>query len=658
VTEQAADTADHPLRSAENVPAMNRGRRVDANSSRWHEITPSSFAHEQAALRYVRDLLPDRTPYQAWSNFYFISDQGHVREVDLLVAAPTGLFLIEIKNFRGRLSNDGALWTLSNGSRRTFDNPLPLADLKAKELKTLLGRAASKDRGIKIPFLRGCIFLAEPQMQCDLEEGQRAHLYVPDDARSAGTLRRLGADLLLAPVKHAPPQPDFLRALPRLLQKVGIHRTRRSVTVGPWQIEPRPFDTGPTWQDHRATREDLPGAYRRIRVYLYERQSDAEARESVRHAAHREFLAAQGIEHPGLLVPRDLLEHEMGPALVIEQHPDAVRLDHYMAGAGAQLDLPSRVGLVRQLAEAVGYAHDRRLVHRALSARAVIVEPGPGGWDDPRLRVGEWQSAARGLSSTSTTHRVAPTTHAGRHVEAAAAAYLAPEFTQDADGTVAIDVFGLGATAYLILTGKPPADGRSDLAERLATSDGLHPVEADESIPAEIDELVFEATRPRVAERIPDVQFFLEMLGSPGSTPEPDQVAAVDPWDAQPGTELPDGYAVERPLARSSSNVTATSQYSRSGARRRRRSASATRRWSSKGCDTIIWSCSSAVSSRWARGTQSRSTTRASRPWAGSCATRVLSSPTSCNASATSSSTPSGISKPGRPSTETSSRTI
>ncbi len=33
----------------------------------------------------------------------------------------------------------------------------------------------------------------------------------------------------------------------------------RSVTVGPWEIEPRPYDSGPTWQDHHAKRQDLPG---------------------------------------------------------------------------------------------------------------------------------------------------------------------------------------------------------------------------------------------------------------------------------------------------------------------------------------------------------------------------------------------------------------
>jgi len=56
---------------------------VDANSSRWHEVTPSSFDHEQAALRYVRDLLRGHHSYPAWSNFTFVSDHGHIREVDL-----------------------------------------------------------------------------------------------------------------------------------------------------------------------------------------------------------------------------------------------------------------------------------------------------------------------------------------------------------------------------------------------------------------------------------------------------------------------------------------------------------------------------------------------------------------------------------------------
>lgn len=513
---------------------------MDVDSSRWHEVTPSSFAHERAALEYVRQLLPDRHPYQAWSNFTFMSEHGHIREVDLLVAAPTGLFLIEIKNFRGRLRNDGATWVLSGARTRMFDSPLPLADQKAKELKSLLGRAAARERGIRMPFIRGCVFLAEPQLVCEIDADKAHHLYGPD----AGRLPGIGRDLLLAPITHAPPQPEFLRALPRLLEKVGIHRTRRSVAVGPWQIDPRPYDSGPTWQDHHATREDMAGEHRRIRIYLYERQSDPEARESVRHAAEREFRAARGIEHPGLLVPLDLLDHEMGPALVIDQSADAVRLDHFMATDGAALGLPERLDLIRQLAEAVGYAHDRRLVHRALSPRAIIVEQRAEG---VRLQVGEWQAAARGLSSADTAHRVVPSTHAGQHVEAAAAAYLAPEFAGGVDGTVAIDVFGLGATAYLMVTGRAPAAGRPELIERLAAEGGLHPSVVAEEIPADVDALIALATAPRVADRLPDVDAFLEELDRLITSTVPDEEPA-DPWDAQAGAVLPDGYVVRRVL--------------------------------------------------------------------------------------------------------------
>jgi hypothetical protein len=38
--------------------------------------------------------LPDAESYRAWSNCTFTADTGHVYEVDLLVAARSGLFLI------------------------------------------------------------------------------------------------------------------------------------------------------------------------------------------------------------------------------------------------------------------------------------------------------------------------------------------------------------------------------------------------------------------------------------------------------------------------------------------------------------------------------------------------------------------------------------
>jgi hypothetical protein len=105
---------------------------------RWTTITPSQYQHEREALEHVRTALPGAEPYRAWSNFTFTANTGHVREIDLFVAAPSGLFLIEIKSLHGRLSASGANWVQTTGrNTRYFDNPLHLADSKAKQLKSI-----------------------------------------------------------------------------------------------------------------------------------------------------------------------------------------------------------------------------------------------------------------------------------------------------------------------------------------------------------------------------------------------------------------------------------------------------------------------------------------------------------------------------------------
>mgnify|MGYP001492521847 CR=1 FL=1 len=103
---------------------------------RWVEVAPSQFPHEAAGLKIIRDLLPDRAPYRAWSNFEFRDDRGTWSEVDLLVLARDGLHLLELKYYSGRLRGTDQLW-LRDG-RRAEDSPLLLANRKAKRLRSKL----------------------------------------------------------------------------------------------------------------------------------------------------------------------------------------------------------------------------------------------------------------------------------------------------------------------------------------------------------------------------------------------------------------------------------------------------------------------------------------------------------------------------------------
>ncbi|MEV0754541.1 BREX system serine/threonine kinase PglW [Streptosporangium sp. NPDC050280] len=507
---------------------------------RWTTITPSQYQHEREALEHVRSGLPDAEPYRAWSNFTFTANTGHVREVDLFVAAPAGLFLIEIKSLHGRLGASGANWVQTAGGRtRYFDNPLHLADSKAKQLKSLLQQAAG--HRVRIPYIHAAVFLSVPSLEVELPDQHLTGVYGPENGR----LPKILSDLLTAAPRDQRRRitPEISRPLGGWLHKVGIAKSRSHLQVGAWELEPRPFDAGPTWEDHLATHRDIDAEKRRIRIYLVERNADEDMRASMGRAARREVLALHGISHPGIVRVDTLEQHEMGPALIFRHDPRAMRLDHYIGEYGPRLDLLTRLNLIRQLVEAVSYAHGRHLHHRALSARSVLVTPGRAprdareqGWLNPQLQISDWQTATRGEGTDGSTPGMSSSSHVGQHMEASAQAYLAPELNTPSPDPVALDVFGLGTLSYLLLTGLPPSDRRADLLARLSKENGLRPSTVADSVTGFMDELVQAATAPVPVQRLTSVAEFLEMLEvveDEATAPE-----SVHPADEQPGDDL------------------------------------------------------------------------------------------------------------------------
>jgi hypothetical protein len=75
-------------------------------ASNWYEITASQFAWEREALDYVRGRFPKHAPYQAWSNFEFLDNNGRLYDVDLMLCGPKGVFVVEIKSWAGKVSGD------------------------------------------------------------------------------------------------------------------------------------------------------------------------------------------------------------------------------------------------------------------------------------------------------------------------------------------------------------------------------------------------------------------------------------------------------------------------------------------------------------------------------------------------------------------------
>src|SRR4051794_12617472 len=137
-------------------------------SPRWKIITTSKFEWERRALDFIRTALPDHDPYRAWSNFEFQADDGAIYEVDLLVLTKQGFWLVECKAWGGRIAGDSGSWTRTEGGRaRSEDNPVLLANRKAKALSSLLKAQAAVAK-VKLPWLDALAFLSADDVQCDL----------------------------------------------------------------------------------------------------------------------------------------------------------------------------------------------------------------------------------------------------------------------------------------------------------------------------------------------------------------------------------------------------------------------------------------------------------------------------------------------------------
>ncbi|MBV8053901.1 MAG: NERD domain-containing protein, partial [Deltaproteobacteria bacterium] len=439
------------------------------SDTRWKIITESEFAWERNALEFLRKHLPDRAPYRAWTNFEFIADNGKVYEVDALILAPRGIFLVEIKSDLGALEGDAHTWTWTtpDGRRYSKDNPLLLANRKAKQLASLLRQQKSKPRIHITPI----IYCSANGLNLKLSESGAHNVYISASG-PRGIIEFLTGepDLTMGPDTIGDHR--NLIAIEKALDTAGIRRSNRARRVGQYELKEL-LAEGATWQDWLARNPDFEKVERRIRLYPYRLAASKAAQEKLRRAVKREFDLLAGIEHPGILKPHDPVESDQGPALTFDYDPTAMRLDHYLERNHSNLPVETRLHLMRRIAETIAYAHSRNVVHRALSPLSVLViRPDQA---KPEVKIFDWQAGFRRSAEDPEAFDVPPTSHVEEMVDSAASAYMAPEsFSYPDQLSETADIFSLGAIAYHIFSGQRPAEHQLQLHSRLLdTRQGL-----------------------------------------------------------------------------------------------------------------------------------------------------------------------------------------
>lgn len=528
-------------------------------NQRWHQLGDPASDAEAAALSTLRELLPDSPLTHVWANVTFRDRDGRASEIDVILLHHNGLHILELKGWHGAIAGDQQYWRITSpgGQRREERDPFLATDGKAKRFASELKAAAQAAHGgqkLVLPFVQAATIMHGEGSTVNLTEAADATTFALDGYHVAG-VRSIRELLDEQPRVHRNViDRQRAKALVALISGMGLQARPKVRMVGQYEVERAdPLGEGPGWVDVRAGHPVMAGEFRRIRLYDVPPKATPAERKEIERAAHREYVLTTKLEHPGVTRALEIFALESGPALVFPDDAGAPALADYLARA--TLDADARLSLVRQIGEVLDYAHKHGVQHRALIPSAVHVQLGDGA---PRVAIRDWQAGRRDLPESGAR---ATTLFTGASEVAALVSrdswlYLAPESHMSKPAGVPLDVYGLGALAYLILTDLPPAPTVAALQARLRQG-GLDPASDRDGLPPELCGLVRRATSPDVVERTPSVAAFLEQLTAAQAPPEEpvEREAAADPRTAETGSVIADRWIVEARLGSGSSGV-------------------------------------------------------------------------------------------------------
>lgn len=201
-----------------------------------------------------------------------------------------------------------------------------------------------------------------------------------------------------------------------------------------------------------------------------------------------------GLDHPGIVKVIDIFE-ENNTSYIVMNYVPGVTLQHIVQQNG-KLPYEVAVNYIAQLCEAVGYIHERHILHRDIKPDNVMVTP------QNRVVLLDFGSA-REFVNDEVQNQTAILTRG----------YAPPEqYSFSSRKGNYTDIYALGALFYYCVTGVKPVDAASRSIEVLP-----EPIELNNALPQAANRTIMKAMQLKPENRHQTVAEFMEdLLGNPG----------------------------------------------------------------------------------------------------------------------------------------------
>ncbi len=248
---------------------------------------------------------------------------------------------------------------------------------------------------------------------------------------------------------------------------------------------------------------------------------DPEFRERFR----REAVAIAKLRHPNILAVFDHGEIEGQPYIVTE----FVEGGTFAAELGKPVGLPRALDVLRSVASALDYAHQRGILHRDVKPSNILVTK------DGTSVLGDF-GLARMMATNERLTRF--------DMVVGTPEYMSPEQCAGTETGPASDQYALGVVAFEALTGHVPYHAETPAAVMLAQMQAPLPMArtVNPGLPVAVERALMRALAKEPGDRYPNCTAFIEAL-----TDSSTEVAAVP----SPSRAAPATTAISPPKARS-----------------------------------------------------------------------------------------------------------
>ncbi len=270
-----------------------------------------------------------------------------------------------------------------------------------------------------------------------------------------------------------------------------------------------------------------------IKVLDMEQLDGKAARADFERRFFLEAASLAKLKHPNTVVVYDYGRAEAEDVFyIVMELLDGTTLDAILEEERS-LEPKRAVHIALQIAGSLSEAHEQQLVHRDLKPSNVIL--GRRGADPDYVKVIDF-----GLVKADDTKL----TQSGALL--GTPRYMAPEQIANEEIGPAADIYGLGATLYHMLTGRPPFDSDSKFVLLAAHMNVAVPpfaeVAPDLEVTEELEQTVMRCLSKAPADRFPSMEAFARALSFcgettgtlPSSLPSSGEMAVFEPGERDP----------------------------------------------------------------------------------------------------------------------------